>query len=517
MFMVVARESIRLPQRSLYFIAAPVVIILSSIITGTSQPDVFLFRELFLVGGLLFFFSLFQFKPRQVQVELVLLTIALSTIIHSTIGILQIFYPEVFGSWFATAGDDVPRGVFQQINVQVTFLATGIAISFYLLSRPIAKRFNIIISCLLILSIGLGSFVIVYSGSRVGLLSLVISLFLLLLFRAKQLLQNKVLVLCAIIAIASGSILGKNGLEQSIAKTANIARGESSVARITMYRIALELIAQEPIQGHGIGNFLRVWNLQASDYISRHPDATLPAYVDHPHNELVYWLIEGGLVIVSGILAAIVAVLMGLIRCGPKRAAGYTAMLLPITLHTQVELPFYISSLHWFLWLFLIFVIMRHGAYKKSLKLSNAANRLIQCTSIAIFVTSIYFLQHTRRAQADIMDFVTQKAIDTPYLQTALQNSYHKRLAQELAMRGLLYKGISTENRSYVAEYIQWAAKPLATEPKLILFEDLILAFSFLKDDEMKCKTLKRGLEMYAHNKSLRELNQSCINQGTSD
>ena len=155
---------------------------------------------------------------------------------------------------------------------------------------------------------------------------------------------------------------------------------------------------------------------------------------------------------------------------------------------------------------------MRHGAYKKFLTLSNAANRLIQFTSIVIFLTSIYFLQHTSRAQADIMDFVTQKAIDTPYLQTALQNSYHKRLAQELAMRALLYKGVKTENRSYVTEYIQWAAKPLATEPKLIFFKDLIFAFSFLNDDESKCKIIKLGLEMYAHNKSLGELNQSCVN-----
>jgi len=510
--MVVARKSIQLPQRSVYFIAAPIVIILNSIITGTSQPDVFLFRELFLVGGLLFFFSLFQFKPRQVQVELILLIIALSTIIQSTIGILQIFYPELFGTWFATLGDDVPRGVFQQINVQASFLSTGIAISFYLLSRPIAKRFSTITSGFLILSVGLGAFVIIYSGSRVGLFSLVISLFLLLVFRARQLMQNKILVLCAIIAIASGSILSKSGMEQSLAKTANIARGESSDVRINMYRIAAELIAQQPLQGHGIGNFLRVWNLQASDYVSRHPHARLPAYVNHPHNELVYWLIEGGLVIVSGILVSIFAVLMGLIRCGPKRAAGYTAMLLPITFHTQIELPFYISSIHWFLWLFLIFTIMRHGACKKFLTLSNAANRLIQCTSIIIFVTSLYFLQHTSRAQADIMDFVTQRPIDTPYLQTALQNSYHKRLAQELAMRALLYKGITTENRSYVSQYIQWSAKPLAIEPKLILFEDLVNAFTFLKDDESKCKILKLGLEMYAHNESLGKLNQSCVN-----
>ena len=510
--LVTVRKTIQLPQNSLYFLAAPVVIILNSVIAGTSQPIVFIFRELFLLGGLLFFFALFQFKPRQYQVEWILLIIALSTIIQSSIGILQISYPELLGTWYETSGDDVPRGVFQQINVQVSFLATGIAISFYLLSRPIAKRFNYVVSSLLILSIGLGTFVIVYSGSRVGLLSLVVSLILILLFRHRQLFHNKLLVICAIVAITSGAFTARDGMERSFAKTMNIAQGVSREARINMYRIAYEIVVQKPLQGHGIGNFLRVWNLQASDYFSRHPDAVLPPYVTHPHNEVVYWLIEGGLIIVTGILAAVVAVLLGLFRCGRRRAAGYIAMLLPVTLHTQVELPFYISSVHWFLWLFLIFVVMRHGAHQKNMMLSLAANRLVQLTSIVVFATSLYFLQHTSRAQADIMDFVTQRAIDSRYLQIALQNSYHKRRAQELAMQALLYKGITTNNRAYVIEYIQWSTEPLAREPKLQFYKNLIRAFTYLDDHELKCKTIKSGLKMYAHSKPLRELNQSCIN-----
>ncbi len=516
--LVTVRKTIRLPRHSLYFAAAPIVIILNNVVTGSSQPAVFIFRELFILGGLFFFLALFQFKPRQDQVEWILLTIALSTIIHAAISILQIFNPEVLGNWYATSGDQVPRGVFQQINVQVSFLATGIAISMYLLSRPIAKRFNHVVSSLLILSIGVSSFVIIYSGSRVGLLSLVVSLLLLLLFRHKQLLHNKVLVLCAIVAISGGTFLGKEGLEISLAKTmdvaqgVNIAQGVSRDARINMYRIAFEIVGQKPIQGHGIGNFLRVWNLQASDYFSRHPDAVLPPYVDHPPNELVYWLIEGGLVIVAGILAAIVAVASGLFRCGPRRAAGYTAMLLPVTLHTQVELPFYISSVHWFLWLLLIFVVMRHSAYSKNLVLSLAANRLIQLTSITVLVTSLYFLHHTSRAQSDVMDFVTQRAIDSRYLQIALQNSYHKQLAQELAMRALLYKGIKSDNPAYVTEYIEWSIKQLARQPKLNFFLDLARASIYLDDDELKCKIAKSGLEMYAHSKPLRELYQTCIN-----
>ena len=511
-FFITVRKSIRLPHRFLFFIAVPVVIILSNLVTGTSQPVAFFFRELFIVGGLFFFFALFQFKLRPYQIEWILLAIALSTLVHSTIGILQIISPDIFGGWFATRGDDVPRGIFQQINVQVTYLATGIAISIYLLSRPIAKRFNPVISSLVILSIGLSSFVIVYSGSRVGLLSLVISLLLLLVFRHRQLLHNKLLVLCAIIAITSGTMVGKDGMERSFTKTMNIAQGVSRDVRINMYRIAFELIAQKPLFGHGIGNYLRVWNLQTGDYFARHPDALLPPYITHPHNELVYWLIEGGVVIVLGILAAIVAVVLGLIRCGPRRAAGYIAMLLPITLHTQVELPFYISSVHWFLWLFLIFLVMRHQIFNKNLSTSAAANKLIQASSLIVLIGSLYFLQHTSRAQADMWSYVNQQTGNTSYLEVALSNHYFNNKAEEIAMRVSLYNAVAANDTEQIMQYVQWSSKRLAIRPTLKLFEDLNYAFTHLNDHESQCNVIKLGLRMYPQNQPLRDLNQSCIN-----
>ena len=511
-FLIVLRKSIVLPKRYLFFIAIPVVIILNNLVSGSSQPVPFFFREVYILGGLFFFFALFQFKLRPYQLEWILLVIVLATLAHSTIGILQVFKPDVFNGWFATKGDDVPRGIFQQINVQVSFLATGVAISFYLLSRPIAKRFNPFVSGLVILSLGFSSFVIIYSGSRVGLLSLVISLFLLLAFRYRQLLHNKVLVVCAILAISCGTIAGKDGMERSFAQTMNIAQGVSRDARVNMYSIAFELIAQKPILGHGIGNYLRVWNLQTGDYFARHPDALLPPYITHPHNELVYWLIEGGVVIVLGILAAIVAVLLGLVACGRHRAAGYIAMLLPITLHTQVELPFYISSIHWFLWLFLIFVVMRHQMFTRGFTMSAAASKLVQATSLTLFIGSLYFLHHSSRAQSDIWNYLSRQADNPTRLEIALSNHYFGGKAEEIAMRVSLYNAVAANDSEQIMQYVQWSSNRLAIRPTLKLFEDLIYAFTHLDDHESQCKVIKLGLSMYPVNKPLRQLNQSCIN-----
>lgn len=508
------RTIIRLPHRYLYFIAVPTVIILSSLINGVSQPAAFFFRELYVVSGLLFLFALFQFKLKKHQVEWVLLTIVLSTLTHSLIGFIQIFKPEILGQWYASNNTVVPHGVFQQINTQVSFLATGIAIGMYLLSRPIAKQFPWIISGLLILSLGLNSFEIAFSGSRVGLLGLILSLILLAVFRFKQLTNNKTLVVLAIIAMTAGVFSGKTGMERSFQKSANITEGMSSDVRINMYRIGLELVLQKPLQGHGIGSFLRVWNLQTGDYYARHSEAILPPYIEHPHNELLFWIIEGGLLIILGILAAIVAVVLVLVRCGKQRSAGYVAMLLPITLHTQVELPFYISSLHWFAWLFLIFIVMRHQVLTKNMLLSASANRLLQCTSVLLLVWSLYFLHHTSRAQIDIIRYLTKQPSETPYLAIALDNYYFRYYAEELAMRSMLYTGLSSNDDDMINRYIPWSTNRIAIRPELKLLEDLIEAHIHLKDDQSKCDVIRLGVSMYPQNKPLLNLNQSCLVSG---
>jgi len=256
---------------------------------------------------------------------------------------------------------------------------------------------------------------------------------------------------------------------------------------------------------------LRVWNLQTGDYFERHPDALLPPYITHPHNELVYWLIEGGVVIVLGMLSAIVAVLLGLIRCGPRRAAGYLAMLLPITLHTQVELPFYISSLHWFLWFFLIFVVMRHQVFSKILTISAAARKLVQACSLVVLIVSLYFFQHTSRAQADMWNYVNQQT-NHSYLEVALSNHYFNNKAEEVAMRVSLYNAVAANDTEQIMQYVQWSSKRLAIRPTLKLFEDLNYAFTHLNDRTSQCNIINLGLSMYPQNQALRDLKQTCIN-----
>ena len=502
-------RTIVLPKNAWAFLVFPVVMILSGLLAGSSQPIPWLFRQIYVLGGILFFFSLFQFKLRPSRIEKSLYIIAISSLLNALVALIQILAPDLLRGLFPSSGH-LPIGIFQQVNVLASFLSTGLVVSLYLISRPSIRCTHPAIKALLIINIGLCSFIIVYTGSRVGFLSGILGITFLGLSRWRFFRKQTILTALVLAAIIGGSIQGHHGFARVVNKTSEITQGTSASARINMYAIALELVAEEPIHGHGIGNFLRVWGLQTGDYHQRHPHAALPPYVTHPHNELVYWLIEGGVIAFFGILISIGAILLALLRCGPQRGWAYCALLLPISLHTLVELPFYISAIHWFLWLFLIFLVLRHHTTTRAIPLSMAATRLLKGSTIVFCVGVSYFLFHCAQAQQDIYNFIKAKNIKGPYLEIALNNLYSKSYAEQLAMRSLLHSGIQTGDAAKVRRYVDWGERYIAINPELKIFEDLINAYAMLKQEEKKCRTIAWGAYIYPEMPSLQKIARSC-------
>ena len=81
-------------------------------------------------------------------------------------------------------------------------------------------------------------------------------------------------------------------------------------------------------------------------------------YVDHPHNELLFWLAEGGIMPFFGLILVAGAWIIMIIRMPLKESLCFLAIILPIIVHTQVEFPFYQSLVHWIVFLtFRIYLI----------------------------------------------------------------------------------------------------------------------------------------------------------------
>ncbi|WP_455818328.1 Wzy polymerase domain-containing protein [Pseudomonas cerasi] len=134
----------------------------------------------------------------------------------------------------------------------------------------------------------------------------------------------------------------------------------------------LAMIIDKPWLGWGYGGF--EYDFQHFR-LNQSPPPHIVEIARHPHNEILLWVVEGGMpALAGGIL--IFAGLGNLVRQAIRRdsqalASGYrlagvpTALCiaaLPMAIHTQLEFPFYLSTLHFVVFLLLLAVADRLSA-----------------------------------------------------------------------------------------------------------------------------------------------------------
>ncbi|WP_439503469.1 Wzy polymerase domain-containing protein [Methylophaga sp.] len=487
--------------------ALPVGILLAAALAGVQDPISWLFRIVYVMAGVIFLFGLFQFRLK--NTDRILLLIAVATLLHGLFGIIQLFQLPILTSWIPRTQTIIATSVFQQVNVLASFLVTGILVCIYLCLRPIAyKRFYLKVFLLITMSIA--TYVMVSTGSRIGLLSGVLGLLMLLIAYRKQVSKNWKMVVSALLIITVASWLAKEGLHKTFDKSYQMVEAQYSDQRLSIYRISFDAFTEAPIKGHGIGSFLEKFGLASSMFYQQHPNAEMPNYLAHPHNELLQWAIEGGLLALMGILISIFSVMRVVLKHKQQRSFVYLALILPITFHTQVEHPFYISSFHWFLWLTLLFVLLNNHVVIKQNSLSLATNKSIRGLALLILAVSVFFLGQTAQAQQQLYQFLSQSK-QSPQLNHALNNLYYKTYAEQIVMRSHLHDAIAREDEGKLIQIVSWFETELNKKPELKLFEDVINGYIALEKPEKSCQTIHKSLDYYPANNVLKDLHQDCL------
>jgi len=501
------------PKLWLPMAALPISMIILGFIVANFLPTEWLFRQLYILGGFLFLIALFQFRFSPRDVERVLLLILIAGVVHALYGISQILWPNAM-PLLITPSKGIPYSIFQQINIHASFQATVLMIALYLLSRPLALKPRPMTTLLLLASIFLSCFIVGFSGSRTGLLSAIGGTFILTVCNWRAFLTRKPLMIAVIIAIAAALFMGNQGIKISSKKLGDITEASiSGVAasgnnsRINIYKIALEVFKQHPLTGHGVGSFQKAWHDQKVDYLNRFPDANLPPdRLSHPHNELMFWLVEGGLIGVTGILISAFTVLYAAFSCGWRRGLSYSAMLLPIALHTQVELPFYISNIPWFLMLLLIFVVLRHHTKTRQLSLSRSAEIATGASAVALFLGVTLVMVQTIQANSSIIRFLQGRMTEPALLQPALNNPFFNDSAEFYFMRTLLLRELNARQGRFAPQFIQWAAPYIEYTPISQLYIDLSRAYLAVGEKEKAIKTIEDGQARYPNIASIKEM-----------
>ncbi|WP_420554158.1 Wzy polymerase domain-containing protein [Neptuniibacter marinus] len=519
-FLIYKNQQIILPKYWLGLALFPIGALATGFVADKNNPTEWIVRLSVIIGGYLFFLSLFQFQLKSKHIERSLYIILAMGLIAATYGIIQALTGASNLSFLMPVSPNhLPVGIFQQVNLQASFMATFLVLTYYLASRPTLRSFSFIIQATLVIAALTASYNIAISGSRVGLLGAGLGLTCLVIGRWKLFRQAKTIFFALTIATILGGVLGKSGLEKAAAKVDRAVAHTSSDSEIGgiradvrwhIYNLSLNIFAQAPLIGHGLGSFQKVFQEERIEY-QQQTDSSLrsaPRF-SHPHNELIFWLVEGGIVSIIGILAAAIFTLVQLFKAGWQRGWGYSALLLPLVFHTQVELPFYISNTHWFLLLFLLFLTHQHG--KKSItteKLSMAAQRTIPISFATLSIFATITLIQTQIASAGIVSYLQRNQSQPQYLRSSLESAYFREYTTYLLLRRNMLISASKNNKKPAQDYINWAEQSVKVTPAIVTYRDLAIAYDIIGKEEDRDQVLNKALSMFPTHSGLLELQQ---------
>ncbi|WP_415890859.1 Wzy polymerase domain-containing protein [Neptuniibacter sp. SY11_33] len=515
-FLIYKKDRIVLPKHWLALALLPLGAIITSYIAENNNPTEWLVRLSVICGGYIFLISLFQFELTSKQIERSLYILLSMGLVAAFYGVIQTKGIPIILNIVPKSADPIAIGIFQQVNIQASVMATVLTLVFYLISRPSHKSLNPIILVALYITALFASYNIIVSGSRVGLLGIILSLTLLLIGRWKIFLKSKRIFLGLLITTIIGGFLGSQGLGVTTQKFDRIMGQD---IRWTIYEMSWELYTEAPVFGHGLGSFQKVFQDKRAmnQTLEKHNLGNSPKF-SHPHNEFVFWLIEGGTFAIVGILIATIYTFIQLVKIGWQRGFGYAALLVPISLHTQVELPFYISNTPWFLLLIILFLVHQSGKkiYSTS-KLSKSASKTIPLTATAISLVTTNTLVQAQVGNAGLINYFHTGQQNPIYLQSPLKSQYFEDYTTFLLLRQNMFIGIGQNNPKPAKLYAKWAEEQIKVSPSLIYYRNLAIAYDYTNRNKERDKIMKIAMSTYLNNLDLQQLNQQFMQKDLED
>ncbi|WP_448666233.1 Wzy polymerase domain-containing protein [Serratia plymuthica] len=458
------------PTMKLFFVASALLAV-PLLYTRPEWLEAASWRLAGLFGGLIFYFSWLQVSTSSRLRLGVLYGLLFAISVQALLALLQLFSPDL--SWVAFKGGRV-YGVFQQANVLASFIATGVALALMLFLLPcfaLAQTWHErwrqrTLAMLLVLF----SALLVWIQSRVGWLGGVLVALLFCGAYGRKL-PGRCAAAMGLILI--GALLGVAIMTSGWggdAGFAYVSHSHSNQARYTMLRDTLTMITEKPWSGWGYGGFEYSF---MHFRITQTPPTIITEIASHPHNELLLWWLEGGVIALAGVGVLLIGGSLLLRRlwryearvnkagsANQGEALALCFVLLPIALHTQTEYPFYLSALHWAVFLLLLAMLDRlvtpasergalTGVGRKTLVILLPIVSLI--TLLVMLVGLLGGITLTRAEQNKFMDMREVAAM--PPVASWVQSERREFDQQVYAL--LLFN--QTQDEALLSGYANWA------------------------------------------------------------
>lgn len=449
-------------------------------------------RLLGLFAGILLFLSLQQFNFSRNQVEKLLLLIVLAGLIQACYSLMQDYLLPVNNYFGYNVGYGRPYGIFQQPNVLASFMATTLILSGYLLQQIKSKKLQVF----LLFTALLNMWVITVAMSRTGYLGTAIALLLLLPWAWQT---NKKRFTLFVLAVLLG--IGFASMKGDALSARNINSLAEGGQRLVHYSNSWEMIKEKPVLGYGYGSFEKEYLIHSAEKVKNGQSKPEVSVLTHPHNDLLFWAIEGGITPILGILLLVFTFILLLCSFKLSKALALLALVVPIALHTQTEYPLYHSALHWLVLMVLIFYVdyeseTTHQKHFAPTFFLRIAGTLIPVFTAIFMISNLFTIskitQFERSKNPDItllMHIVNPLVFETNFL----FHLYNFRLAN----------AIQTGNKVEIESVITELEKTVQRSPKPFFFHILYIAYQ--NDGQLKkaLQTLDYARYLYPKNKAL--------------
>lgn len=310
-------------------------------------------RLLGLAGGLLFYLMLQQCRFNSAQRRGLLTGLLVLASLQMLFGFIQFFLLPAENWFHFNTSVRLPYGIFMQRNVMSSFVGSAVLLALYLLIVARAGRGHWLMWLWGGTAAVAGIVLVVLLQSRAGLYSLLAGLLLLLpvcWLRLNTRWQRWLLLAVVVMAVVAGVVLL---LQSDLHRRMLQVYGELGV-RHEIWLTTLGLIGRHIWAGIGYGGFEPAYYAEAASIMVRSGIAPqMPGGLHHPHNEILLWLVEGGVVALLAWLIWALGVGQLLRRLPWSERLAMVALCLPVLAHLMSEYPFEHSVLHW-LWLLIL-------------------------------------------------------------------------------------------------------------------------------------------------------------------
>ncbi|ALL36697.1 polymerase [Serratia marcescens] len=473
-------------------------LLLPVIFTRPEWQSAALWRLAGLFAGAVFYFTWLQVCMTARQRHAVLYLILSAAVVQALIVVLQLFAPQLSEFWVPANGGRA-LGIFQQPNVTASLIATGATLA---LAAFVLPGFQLLNPCTerwrrraLAVALVLLPMVLVWLQSRTGWLAgvLVLGLFALCFFRrySQAVTMAFVLVVCGVIVAALVFWLaGDMGYA---------SHAGSNQARYAMLSSTLTMIAEKPLLGWGYGGFeYSFQHFRLAQGLSTQG----VGIARHPHNELLLWWVEGGIVALLGMLLLVWAGLELVARahwrdkrtfaCGKATSGEALALciaLLPIVLHCQTEYPFYLSALHWLVFLMLLAMLDRLASPRlgKGEKLTRWKYPMLALSLVGLWVMATGFYSGWVLTQAERSGLQEMRQVEA--LPGWASWIHDDRLQFDRQLAGLLAFNRSNDEHR-LESYAQWAQAYLNRRIDKNVYANLLVILyrqqQYVRADELR-------------------------------